>query len=252
MATVLLVDDDQLYLDLHTFLLKRDRHDVLTALEPISALQMLQARVVDLAIVETGLKEHDGYRLCRQIQKLHPHTCLIIVSDNRDEEQVLRGLSTADDYMSKPVSPRHFLARVQSLLRRAQRPRELDRSDNSVIAGEIALNLSQMRAVVNGAEIALTPREVSLLHALMYQPDRVLSRQQLMRLAWGKEFMVTPKAVDVCVQRIRAKINPHLRGAERIRAVRGRGYRFEAFRTGGEIAGRRDQEAELLSISPSA
>jgi len=93
--------------------------------------------------------------------------------------------------------------------------------------GEIALNLQQMHAVVNGERVSLTPRELSLLHALMENANRVLSRDQLMRIAWGERFIGTPKAVDVYVQRLRRKVQPHLTAGFYIEALRGFGYKFQ-------------------------
>jgi two-component system alkaline phosphatase synthesis response regulator PhoP len=97
----------------------------------------------------------------------------------------------------------------------------------NVSTGEISLNLQQMHAVVNGRRVQLTPRELCLLHALMLNPGRVLSRDQLMRLAWGEGFVGTSKSIDVYIQRIRVKMAPHLRSGHCIEALRGFGYRFE-------------------------
>src|SRR5438067_1981648 len=133
----------------------------------------------------------------------------------------------ADDYMIKPFSPRLFVAHVHALLRRAEQVRGQRWQDQNISIGEISLNLQQMHALVNGDRVPLTPRELSLLHALMENANRVLSRDQLMRIAWGDRFVGTPKAVDVYVQRLRRKIQPHLTAGFYIQASRGFGYKFE-------------------------
>ena len=152
----------------------------------------------------------------------------MIVSERGDEEQIFRSLMiAADDYLIKPLSPRLFVAHVHALLRRAEQVRGQLWQDQNLAIGEIALNLQQMHAVVNGERVSLTPRELSLLHALMENANRVLSRDQLMRIAWGERFIGTPKAVGVYVQRLRRKVQPHLTAGFYIEALRGFGYKFQ-------------------------
>ncbi len=100
--------------------------------------------------------------------------------------------------------------------------------EENVSIGEVSLNLQQMHAVVNGHRVRLTPREFTLLHCLMQNAGRVLSRDQLMRLSWGENFVGTAKAIDVNIQRLRTKIGPHLTDSFCIQALRGFGYKFEA------------------------
>ena len=236
LATLLALDSDPLQLDLLAYLLRRERHQVHTTTEPDAAFEMLQRDAVDLILIETALPRHDGYRLCHQIRQLHPVIPLMILSERSDEEQIVRGLlAGADDYVVKPYSPRILLARVQALLRRPAAERGQSGRGVQVSIGEVTLNLQRMLAVANGRTVALTPRELSLLHALMSNANRVLSRDQLIRLAWGDPFAGGPKSVDVCIQRIRQKLEPHLLGGPHIRAVRGFGYTFEKPR--GRVAG---------------
>ena len=228
MATLLALDRDPLQLDLLAYLLRRERHHVHTTTEPEAAFEMLQRDVVDLIVLETALPRHDGYRLCHQIRQLHPVIPLMILSERSEEEAIVRGLlAGADDYVVKPFSPRILLARVQALLRRPAAERGQSGRGVQLSIGEVTLNLQRMLAIANGRTVALTPRELSLLHALMSNANRVLSRDQLIRLAWGDPFAGGPKSVDVCIQRIRQKLEPHLINGPHIRAVRGFGYTFE-------------------------
>src|SRR5439155_16434166 len=122
----------------------------------------------------------------QQISRPTPDRPLTIVSERRYTEQFLRALMVAAaDYLVKPISPRLFVGRVHALLRRAEQVRGQRWQDQNVSIGEISLNLQQMHAIVNGDAVPLTPRELSLLHALMENANRVLSREQLMRIAWG-------------------------------------------------------------------
>jgi DNA-binding response OmpR family regulator len=167
-----------------------------------------------------------------------------VLSERREEAQIVLSLQTnADDYVTKPFSPHQLLARISALLRRTRRVRD-HRSDELLAVGEVELNLIQMFALVNGNRVPLTPRELWLLHALMTNAGRVLNRDQLMRLAWGEQFIGVSKTVDVCVQRLRKKLAPHLTGAC-IHALRGFGYKFEADPAGGPPSGEREAVGAL-------
>lgn len=228
MATILALDKDALQLELLSFLLKQEGHKVRATPEPETALDLVQSTLIDLVIVETVIPRQDGIRLCQQIRQLNPYVPVMILSERGEEEQVVRALMmAADDFVTKPYAPRQLLARVHALLRRANLNRQGRWQDENLAIGEIMLNLQQMHAVVNGRRVSLAPRELSLLHALMENTGRVLSRDQLMRVAWGNDHVSTAKNVDVHIQRIKKKIGPFLAGGPYIEALRGFGYKFE-------------------------
>jgi DNA-binding response OmpR family regulator len=227
MATILALDKDALQLNLLGFLLREQGHKVYGTPEPDTALDLLESQVIDLVIVEIALQRHDGLRVCQQIRQLNPYLPLMILSERQDEEHIVQGLMlAADDYVTKPFAPRALLARVHALLRRATLSRDGRWMEDNISIGEISLNLQQMHAVVNGHPVRLTPREFTLLHCLMQNAGRVLSRDQLMRLSWGEHFVGTAKSIDVNVQRLRTKISPHLTNGFCIQALRGFGYKF--------------------------
>jgi DNA-binding response OmpR family regulator len=228
-ATILAVDKDPLELNVLGFLLQQQGHKVYATSEPETALELLSAQLVDLAIVEIVFKRHDGLRICQQIRQINRSLPLMIVSEVADEERINESLMVvADDYVTKPFSPRSLLARVHAVLRRASLAR-LDPLANETIAiGDVALNLQQMQVIVRGHAIRLTPREFTLLQCLMENAGRVLSRDQLMRLAWGENFFGTAKAIDVNIARLRMKIAPCMTDGHCIQALRGFGYKFES------------------------
>jgi DNA-binding response OmpR family regulator len=179
-------------------------------------------------IIETSLPRHDGYRVGQQIRQTKPHVPVVVVSECRDEDYIVRSLlAFADEYVIKPYSPRQLLARVHALLRRTGATQVSRNSDGSIVIGHLSLNLHQMQVSVGSTRVALTPREISLLSALMMNPNRVLARSQLVRLAWGDDFEGCQKTVDVCIQRLRKKIQPHMAGEDYIEAVRGFGYKLQ-------------------------
>ena len=195
--------------------------------EPETALDLLQSQLIDLVVVEPVLPRHDGVRICQQMRQINPYTPLLVLSERREEDQIVRTLlAAADDYVIKPFSPRYLLARVTALLRRANLNRGGRWVDENVSIGEISLNLPQAQALVNQHPVGLTQREFSLLYALMENAGRVLSRDQLTELAWD-HFAGTPKSVDVYIQRLRRKLQPYLDGRDYIHALRGFGYKFE-------------------------
>ena len=221
MAIILAVDRDQLELDVLGCVLRHDSHQLIATQDPARALEILRSRVIDLSVVERSVRRREGLDLCDQIHRTAPSVPLMIVSERGGVDQIVHGLEAADDYLEKPYSPREFLARVRSLLRRASLNHR--RRDEILSIGEIELNLFQMHVIINGTRVPLTPRELWLLHALMDNSNRVLSRDQLMRLAWGEQFVGVSKTVDVCIQRIRKKMAPHL-STGYIHALRGFGY----------------------------
>lgn len=226
MATVLALDRDRLHLDLLGFLLKQDRHQLVATSDPRSALATLRSQVIDLVIVDAFPLTADAHRMCEQIRQVAPYVPLVVLSKRWDEDEVVRVLlSSADDYLTKPLSPGYFLARIHALLRRTSVTNRR-RRDEILSIGDIELNLLQMHVVVNGTRVPLTPRELWLLHALMDNQNRVLSREQLMQLAWGDRFVGIAKTVDVCVQRVRKKMAPYLSDGGCIQSVRGFGYKF--------------------------
>lgn len=227
-ANLLVIDKDALQLELLTFLLKQEGHQVHATPNPDIGFDILQSKSIDLVILEPALPRHDGEKLYWQIRQLRPTIRLMILSERDKEEQIVRGLSCADEYITKPFSPHQFLARVGALLRRVTVvARDLEAPDELIAVGEIVLNLRQMHATINGNEVGLTRREFSLLCALMDNPNHVLSREQLMRIAWGDQYMGSSKTVDVCILRLRKKIQPHLMFGKYIQSMRGFGYKLE-------------------------
>jgi two-component system, OmpR family, alkaline phosphatase synthesis response regulator PhoP len=225
-ATVLALDKDPVELELLTFLLEKEGHSVRAATTPAAAFAYLEHEHVHLVIMDPVLPKHDGDRVCQQIRQLNPYTPLIIVSERGGQDHIVNSLITAaDDYVTKPFSPREFLARVHALLRRAQLGGNRWQ-DEDITIGEISLNLKEIQVLVNGHRIGLTRRELSLLHTLMVNSPRVLNREQLME-PWGDHFVGLSKVVDVYIQRLRRKIQPHLSDGSYIHSLRGFGYKFE-------------------------
>lgn len=226
MSSILVIDKDPLQLALTARLLRRENHEVHTIADPERALEFIKREVADMAILEPAMDRHDGYRFGQRLRELRPMLPVLVISEHAEEEQIVSSLRAfADDYLVKPCSPRQLLARVHVLFRRAARARGARAADGSLVAGKISLNLHRQQASVDGLPVALTPRELALLAAFMSNPDRVLSREDLIPLAWSG-FDGGTKTVDVCIGRLRRKIEAGLGGDRFIEAVRGFGYRL--------------------------
>jgi two-component system response regulator MtrA len=227
LATVLVLDKDPLQLELTTLLLRRDRHHCLSTTKPDSAIQILESADVDMVILDTSMGQQDGFRVCQELRRIREDLPMLVVSEASDEDQVVRALMVgADDFVSKPYRPRELLARVQAVLRRGGTSLNGRARESTITIGSIALDVHRWQVVVAGRQVHLTPRELALLHVLMSNPNRVLSRTQLSGLAWH-DFVGGQKAVDVCIQRIRAKLSRVPGGADFIGSRRGLGYKFE-------------------------
>jgi two-component system response regulator RegX3 len=226
-SCILAIVNDPLQIELTTMLLRRDGHEPVATSDPDVALRILETQEIDLVMLDTALPRHDGYRVGQQIRQLKPAVPIVVVSERDDDDGVVRCLlAFADDFVAKPFVPRELLARVHAVLRRAGLARSARGVDGSIVVGDIALSRHLMQATVRGHVVGLTPRELTLLAVLMTNPDRVLSRTQIVQLAWGHEFSGCLKTVDVCVQRVRRKLEPHLEHEEYIQAVRGFGYKL--------------------------
>jgi two-component system alkaline phosphatase synthesis response regulator PhoP len=250
-ATVLVLDKDPLQLELTAVLLRRDSHKPITTAEPETALQTLESEKVDLVLIDPALPRHDGYRLGQQLRQMKPQIPVVVVADSHDEDYIVRCLlAFADEYVAKPYSPRQLLARIHALLRRSGATHVSRNADGTVVIGDLSLNLHQMQVTVGSTRVVLTPREISLLSALMMNPNRVLARSQLVRLAWGDDFEGGNKTVDVCIQRLRKKIQPHLAGGDYIEAVRGFGYKLQ--RPERTAVASRSMSGSLMAAAQSA
>jgi len=218
-ASVLVVDDEEPVRALLSLYLGKEGFDVVGAENGVDALSLLRRGGIDLALVDVMLPDMDGFALVRQIRQ--ESTIPIIFITARFEEPFrIAGLEAGgDDYVVKPFSAPEVVARARAQLRRA---REFAEKERPLRAGGVELDLLARRCTVRGATVALTRREFDLLAALLEHRGRVLTRPQLLELAWGSTF-VSEKTVDVHVAALRRKLGDTVR----ITALRGVGYRLD-------------------------
>jgi len=222
MQTVLVVDDEPKIVQLARDYLEHAGFAVLTAGDGASALQAVGTRRPDLVVLDLGIPEVEGLEVIRTIRAAG--TTPIVVLTARDTElDTLLGLELgADDYMTKPFSPRELVARVRAVLRRGARPAE---PRDRIEAGDLVLDVPRLRVTVEGRHVELTATEFSILAAMAREPGRVFTRSQLLDAVHGVAFEAYERAIDAHIKNIRRKVEPDPGRPRYVLTVYGVGYR---------------------------
>ncbi|MFV9505043.1 MAG: response regulator transcription factor [Oscillochloridaceae bacterium umkhey_bin13] len=226
-ATILVVDDEQPIVDLVASYLLAEGFVVHRAFDGPAALTMARALKPDLVILDVMLPGLDGVEVCR---RLHQETAVyvLMLTARTDEVDKLIGLSVgADDYLTKPFSPRELVARVKAILRRARAP--LDKGNDRPVLQFGALSIDPERREVKCQRgvIDLTPREFDLLYAMASYPGRVFTRDELLQRVWGPDFAGIDRVVDVHIGTLRRKLEEGgPQDTTFVQTVRGVGYKF--------------------------
>src|SRR6478609_3097125 len=223
MKTILVVDDEPRIAELARDYLEHAGFGVRIATTGEAALQAVRRARPDLVVLDLGLPGMEGLDVTRTIRR-DSNLPVIMLTARDDELDKLIGLELgADDYLTKPFSPRELVARVRAVLRRADRPPE---PDETIHAGDVVLDLPRMRTEVAGAAVDLTPTEFQLLATLAARPGRIFTRSQLLDALHGVAFETYERAIDSHVKNLRRKLEPDPRRPRYVLTVYGVGYRF--------------------------
>jgi DNA-binding response OmpR family regulator len=225
---ILMVDDDPSLVKMITFLLKDEGYDVISASTGTEALQILQQQWVDMVILDIMLpRGMDGFEICRRVRETNRVPIIMLSAKGSTEDRVRGLLDGADDYLPKPCEPAELLARVKALARRSQA--QPSAADSRLMAAG-GLQLDPLRHTVtlsNGKSADLTPTESQLLHCLMRNAGKILTREILIAHAWGDTQGRDVGQVDVYIRRLRVKIESDPAKPRLIQTVWGLGYKFE-------------------------
>ena len=222
MSTILVADDEPGIVAVVRDYLEHAGFDVLVAADGPGALAVARTRGPDLVVLDLGLPRMDGLDVARALRR-DSAVPIIMLTARGEETDKLVGLELgADDYLTKPFSPKELVARVRAVLRRVDG--DLAHAD-VVRVGDLALDVPRLRATVAGRRVDLTPTEFRLLHSLARQPGRVLTRSQLLDAIHGVAFESFERAIDAHVKNIRRKIEPDPRAPRYLETVFGVGYR---------------------------
>ena len=224
---VLVVDDEESILRLASYSLEREGYEALTAADGNEALATIEAERPDLVILDLMLPGVDGIEVCRRLRLAGNHVPIIMLTARDDEIDKVLGLQLgADDYVTKPFSPRELVARVYSVLRRHRLKPEAA-AEKCLTAGSLVVYPEKFQASLGGRQLDLTPKEFELLTYLVQNRGRVLSRDQLLDALWGYTFVGDTRIVDVHISHLREKLQEDPKSPRFIKTIHGVGYRFE-------------------------
>lgn len=217
---VLIADDEPDILEILKYNLSNEGYEVITAKDGEEALEKARRNNPDLVILDVMMPKKTGVEVCELLraQPAFKETLIIFLTAVSDEGTQIRGLETgADDYISKPISPKVFLSRVNALFRR------LNKSDIRIITLEnMVIDPERFIVKVDDREIVLAKKEFELLYLLALKPGRVFLRNEILNSIWGNEVIVGDRTIDVHIRKIRQKL-----GIDCITTVKGVGYKFE-------------------------
>lgn len=223
-ANILLVEDEPAIQELIAVNLTRAGHNVIRVPDAEAAQRLVREALPDLILLDWMLPGMSGVELARRLRadERTRSTPIIMLTARGEEQDKVTGLETgADDYITKPFSPRELVARIKAVLRR----RAPQATDDPVELGGLKLDPLSHRVSAGDSALALGPTEFRLLHFLMTHPERVHSRTQLLDQVWGDHVFVEERTVDVHIRRLRSALEPSEHDAL-IQTVRGSGYRF--------------------------
>jgi len=225
MKKILVVEDEKNIRELIKFNLENADYEVETASDGREAMEKLSEET-DLVVLDLMLPEIDGMEVCRRMrgsEKLRQIPIIMLTAKGEEVERILGLEMGADDYMTKPFSPRELVARIKAIFRRLKefKADSEQLKDEIIEAGKLKLDIPRHEVIYGEEKIILTPKEFELLRYLVINQGRVLSRDLLLEKIWGYEYAGDTRTVDVHIRRLRKKIE-----ADYIATVRGVGYKF--------------------------
>ncbi|HEV8291991.1 MAG TPA: response regulator transcription factor [Tepidisphaeraceae bacterium] len=222
-GTILVIDDEPDLLELVEFNLKKDGYEVIVAKNGQSGLEIAQKHVPDLIVLDLMMPGIDGLEVCRQLRgdsRTKQIPMIMLTAKSAEADRIVGLELGADDYITKPFSPRELVARVRALLRRAASTQE---APTVIRQGEVLIDLTRHEVTSSGRQVTLTPTEFRILHFIAARPGRVLSRDQIIDAAVGNEMAVFDRTIDVHIAAIRRKLG---KAGDRIETIRGFGYKW--------------------------
>jgi len=221
---ILVVDDEQSILDLLEMILKREQFQVAAAKDGKSAMTLFDSFNPDLVVLDLMLPDTNGHDLCREMTNKRKVPIIMLTARNDIVDKVLGLELGADDYITKPFDTRELVARIKAVLRRLEK---YEADERKILRHlDLAVDTENRTVTKGGRPVELTLKEYELLEVLIKNPRKVFSREELLQKAWGYDFMGDTRAVDICIARLRKKIEDDSSNPKHIITVFGFGYRF--------------------------
>jgi two-component system response regulator RegX3 len=221
---VLVVEDEESYSDALAYMLRKEGFEVALAATGPDALTEFERSGADIVLLDLMLPGISGTEVCRRIRQTS-NVPVIMVSAKDEEVDKVVGLELgADDYVTKPYSPRELVARIRAVLRRGIEP---DLAPMTLEVGSVRMDVERHIVTLDGAEVRLPLKEFELLEMFLRNPGRVLTRGQLIDRVWGSDYVGDTKTLDVHVKRLRAKLESNPGDPQLLTTVRGLGYKLD-------------------------
>ncbi|KGX93386.1 PhoP family transcriptional regulator [Pontibacillus halophilus JSM 076056 = DSM 19796] len=226
---ILIVDDEESIVTLLKYNIEQSGFETEVAYTGREALDQANEQSFDLIVLDVMLPEMDGMEVCKQLRQKQVDTPILMLTAKDDEFDKVLGLELgADDYLTKPFSPREVVARIKAILRRSiARVNETKDDMEEIALGDLKIYPEQYEATIKGQGLEFTPKEFELLLYLTKNKGRVLSRDQLLSAVWNYDFVGDTRIVDVHISHLREKIEPDTKKPVYIKTIRGLGYKME-------------------------
>jgi two-component system, OmpR family, response regulator RegX3 len=234
LARVLVVEDEESVSDALSYMLRREGFEVSVASTGTSALTQFDQTGADIVLLDLMLPEMSGTEVCRQLRQRSTVPIIMVTARDSEIDKVVGLEIGADDYVTKPYSPRELVARIRAVLRRPDPSRTpspggdaVEVSTPTLAAGPVRMDVERHLVTVDGSSVQLPLKEFELLELLLRNAGRVLTRGQLIDRVWGADYVGDTKTLDVHVKRLRSKVEPEPSTPRHIVTIRGLGYKFE-------------------------
>jgi len=224
---VLVVDDEKLIVKGIRFSLEQDGMEVDCAYDGEEALEKAQAGEYDIILLDLMLPKIGGLEVCQQIREFSQIPIIMLTAKGEDMDKILGLEYGADDYITKPFNILEVKARIRAILRRSTKPVQQDEQVKVVVINDLRLDCESRRVFIHDKEINLTAKEFDVLELLVFNPNKVYSREKLLKIVWGYEYPGDVRTVDVHIRRLREKIEDNPSDPKYVHTKWGVGYYFQ-------------------------
>ena len=225
---ILVVDDEKLIVKGIRFSLEQDDMDVDCAYDGEEALELAKANKYDIILLDLMLPKMDGLEVCQQIREFSDVPIVMLTAKGEDMDKILGLEYGADDYITKPFNILEVKARIKAIMRRAHLEAKTQEKAKTVQVGELKMDCESRRVFIGDKEINLTAKEFDVLELLVFNPNKVYSRENLLNIVWGYEYPGDVRTVDVHIRRLREKIESNPSEPKYVHTKWGVGYYFQA------------------------
>ncbi|WP_370617642.1 response regulator [Mumia qirimensis] len=226
MTRVLVVEDEESYIDALSYVLRKEGFEVAIATDGHAALEEFDRSGADIVLLDLMLPGISGTEVCRKLRSSSSVPVIMVSAKDSEVDKVVGLELGADDYVTKPYSPRELVARIRAVLRRGAESAVAD--DSALEVGRVRMDVDRHVVTVAGTEVRLPLKEFELLELFLRNVGRVLTRGQLIDRVWGSDYVGDTKTLDVHVKRLRAKIEEDPARPTTLVTVRGLGYKYDA------------------------